>query len=636
MDHQTLQPMGIIKTRLHDISYRTGLILLAISLLIFCIAGNIPEWDNPAPFFLNYALAMFYFIMIWAGGWLKRGGNGIHHIFIWLLLCLVSAYSLNRLMNIFDESTTWFAIALIIFSLNYLAFAFFDTMPLPVKVVMFFILGTAICGFIYLTIYLVSIMAFSIMTFWALGIPLHTFVPVFFVIYSIVLFRRTFGKNRLFRITFWSSIGVVALITVAFSVYWRTIIVQMEKDGRHAEHAGLPEWVAVSQRMPVNEVVQKILKSGFVYTVNPNWDRSWFWNEPSTLWEEKLKHDPLVMTASVLSGVPAMNTIDRIHILESMYDSRHQAEERLWSGDDLFTSHVKTEAHIWPHLHMAYTEKTITVTDRQQKSWPAQQEALYTFHLPEGSVVTSLSLWINNKEEKGILTTKAKADTAYKTIVGAERRDPSVLHWQEGNTVTVRVFPIMRGQSRQFKIGVTSPLVAGNGSLEYSNIYFDGPSTGSCREDVAVTFQTPPASLYTPGMFDRENNKLYNSGRYNAAWSLSFKDEGITSNVFSFNGRLFSIVPYKPEMAVAHLQDVYLDVNSMWTRSEFDHVLTMLEGQRIWMYADNEMQQVTAQNKYTLFDQLEDYRFSLFPFFKITAPASAMVITKRYPCISHC
>ena len=37
------------------------------------------------------------------------------------------------------------------------------------------------------------------------------------------------------------------------------------------------------------------------------------------------------------------------------------------------------------------------------------EEALYTFYMPEGAVVTSLSLWINGNEEKAILTTKEKA-----------------------------------------------------------------------------------------------------------------------------------------------------------------------------------------------------------------------------------
>ena len=43
-----------------------------------------------------------------------------------------------------------------------------------------------------------------------------------------------------------------------------------------------------------------------------------------------------------------------------------------------------------------------------------QKEAIYSFQLPEGSVATSLSLWVNGIERKGVLTTKEKAKEAEK------------------------------------------------------------------------------------------------------------------------------------------------------------------------------------------------------------------------------
>lgn len=633
MNDQLLKPMEIIKTRLKDRYYQIGLICLVFSLIFFCISPDFPgnEIDGFFKVLVNYSLSVIYFLVIWISGRLRKGREGLPLIFLWLLLCLISAYALNREMNVFNESTGWFSIALVVFSLNYIAFAFFEAMPLLVRTAMFFILAIAICCFIYLAIYLLPLAAFSLVAFFALGLPLHSFVPLVFVLFSIKLFHRYYRTSPVLRPVFWSSIGFVVVVVASYALYWRVVINQMNNDGRRTEKndGGLPEWVAVAQRMPVNDIAQKILKSGFVYTVKKEWSNDFLWTVPSTGWNERTKHDPLVMIASALGGLPHLDKADRVRILESLYDSRHQAEERLWSGDDLYTSHVKTEAHIWPRLHIAYTQKTITVADRSvnKRGWWSDQEALYTFHLPEGSVITSLSLWINGKEEKGILTTKAKADTAYKTIVGAERRDPSVVHWQEGNTVTVRVFPVQQGSSRQFKIGITSPLVTDRGNLEYSNIYFDGPSSERCREDVSVTFETPPVDLHSPGMFDREKGLEY-SGRYNASWYLSFKDEGIMANVFSFDHKLFSVVPYKKEMAVADLQDIYLDLNSKWTKTEFVNVWALVKGQRLWMYADNKMQRVTEQNRDSLFRSLEDKRFTLFPFFRIASPATALVITK--------
>ena len=78
--------------------------------------------------------------------------------------------------------------------------------------------------------------------------------------------------------------------------------------------------------------------------------------------------------------------------------------------------------------------------------------------LPEGATVSSLSLWIGNHEAKGVFTSRHKADSAYREIVGYQHRDPSVVHWQEGNKVVVRVFPIDPNTPRRFKIGITAPL----------------------------------------------------------------------------------------------------------------------------------------------------------------------------------
>ncbi len=46
-----------------------------------------------------------------------------------------------------------------------------------------------------------------------------------------------------------------------------------------------------------------------------------------------------------------------------MHDSRHQAQERLWEGDDLLTEHINTEVKIWPQFGISYTEKMITVSN---------------------------------------------------------------------------------------------------------------------------------------------------------------------------------------------------------------------------------------------------------------------------------
>lgn len=191
----------------------------------------------------------------------------------------------------------------------------------------------------------------------------------------------------------------------------------------------LPTWVKLAQTIDKSWLTERILKSDLVYQV-PSERADWF---PLGNFEEIRRHDPIVMMGSLFAK-PNLAQRERIKILETLYDARHHTQERLWTGRNLRTKEVITNVRLYPSFRLAYTEKTLSIQNTTSNSWQ-WEEAIYTFFVPEGSVVTSLSLWINGKEEKGHLTTQAKADSAYKTIIGIEHRDPSVVHWQEGNTV---------------------------------------------------------------------------------------------------------------------------------------------------------------------------------------------------------
>lgn len=262
------------------------------------------------------------------------------------------------------------------------------------------------------------------------------------------------------------------------------------------------------------------------------------------------------------------------------------------------------------------------------RGWAGEQEAIYIFHLPEGAVVSSLSLWINNKEEKGILTTKAKADSAYKRIVGVESRDPSVVHWREGNTVSVRVFPVDAGHNRQFKIGITAPLTKDGNRLVYKNIYFDGPLATTATEDAGISFENPPAELIMPMQFDMDKGILERHGGYRANWEMAFKDEGIASNVFGANGRVFSIAPYKKELGATDVQNVYLDINKAWTDQELEDMLVIFKNVQKRVYYNGKIYIINDKNASSLFSKLHAQQFSLFPLFVVDDPAKSMIITK--------
>jgi XrtN system VIT domain protein len=320
---------------------------------------------------------------------------------------------------------------------------------------------------------------------------------------------------------------------------------------------------------------------------------------------------------------------DRIKILESQYNARHQALERLWSGEHLRTAQVVTNVKVWPAMHLSYTEKTLTVYNQgSRRSWQNQGEGIYTFHLQEGAVVTSLSLWINGKEEKGILTTKEKATTAYRTIVGYERRDPSVVHWQEGNTVSVRVFPVVAGESRTFKIGVTAPLRHEGPRLLYDNIWFNGPDAASAEEMVKLEVADNTKSFIQQASLKFKGGKwVTREGRYQPRWSMAFRDEGLRPHSFSFNGNQYSLQPYKRQRVPAVITDVYLDINQSWSEDDLANVWSRIGHKRVWVY-QKEMVAVDNENRKELFAALRKQSFSLFPFHLVQKPEQALVISK--------
>src|SRR5207302_1613921 len=96
-----------------------------------------------------------------------------------------------------------------------------------------------------------------------------------------------------------------------------------------------------------------------------------------------------------------------------------------------------------------------------------------------------------------------------------ESRDPSVIHWKEGNTVSVRVFPCTPKENRRFKIGITSPLGKEGDKLKYENIYFKGPSFKSASETIQVSFVEKVNDMDFPFSFEEEEDLKYiSSGSY--------------------------------------------------------------------------------------------------------------------------
>lgn len=619
--------MQAIKDKLLDYRHLGYLAILLVSFIVYNIGNTYSSGEDDKILFPLFIFHCVCSIIGFGGRFFmpKEERRGLNTIT--LLLFLISAYALNRMMVIFYDNAPWFSGLLIITGINLLLFHYAAVLPKKVRVAMGFILGISIIAILYLVCYLLPIYPISVPGLLVLGISIHSFIPALLLIHLWFLFYEHIRPVRAAMWSLCSGILASMIVIISFTILCNNEVKQLNRIYNRTGAEGvsaLPPWVEAAKRMDGNWIEERVLKSDFIYII-PNWGSFGLFNMPQLNFEEEYVHDPLYVIASLFTPKIIASADERVKILETLFDARHEAQERLWSGNDLYTDYVNTKVRIWPKLHLAYTEKVITVVNPGTGGWlGGTAEAIYTFHLPEGCVVTSLSLWINGKEEKGILTTKEKADTAYREIVGVEVRDPSLVRWQEGNTVSVRVFPVEYQGSRQFKIGFTAPLKASDDKLVYENIYFDGPDAARAAEDGTIEFATKPLSPEVPSAYNGEGTVYKKEGRYKADWNISIGNEPIQKNTFSFNGKGYFIKPYELKRSPVLTNAVYLDVNRSWSDKDINEVLALVGTTPVYVWADERM--VEADRK-TL-KALQKQRFSLFPVYKIKDAATALLITK--------
>jgi XrtN system VIT domain protein len=617
-----------------DTQFKVGVIWVLISFVIYLSGLGLDGERSLWIFFINYIFTAVYFGAVILTALFSRKDYRFFRIFPALVLSLISAYSLNRSMNIFDASPLWLSITLVLVSVACLGLAFFRNMPHYLRYLTMAVTGAGMVVFLYLSIYLAPVYPLSGAIFWVLGISLHSFVPLLFLIFLVAWLIRYNEETRKTVRALVAGAGLTLVAVTVFTIRWAGVVNTIDDTYRESfveDNTALPNWVRVSQRLPKNNITNKALKVGLTYLVPDfdSWDFSRFSN--SRRFTDRKIHDPFVVIACLIAGEPSLGDDEKIHILESIYDCRHQATERLWSDEGIKTTYVNSTVLIWPQYRTSYTEQVIMLRNTEY-SWRGG-EAVYTFHLPEGSVVTSLSLWVNGQEEKGILTTKAKADSAYRTIVGVESRDPSLVHWQEGSTVTVRVFPITEKEERTFKIGITSPLHKRGDQLMYEPVYFEGTDHTKAKEVLNVQFMQAPEKLNYPSFFTKEDLELVSGKktRYNNHWAITMKDPGLSGQPFCFDGNCYSLQELQPQEVPVEFREIYLDVNGSWTKSEFNAVLEAAGNRKVCVFDGQEMKTVQPENKNMLYNRLSKLQFSLFPVHLVEQPGRSLLVSKSTP-----
>ena len=391
----------------------------------------------------------------------------------------------------------------------------------------------------------------------------------------------------------------------------------------------MPYWIEIAQEMDFNFVTERYLKSGLVYQEFYD-GNNFFWDGGSLRFEAQNVHDPLVTIATFFNGKPRLPESIRLKVLDYAYDARHQSTERFWSGLNLQTSDIVTNVQFFPEYRLAYSELILRVRNEQYKRrsrWFDQEEAIYTFQIPEESVVSSLSLWIEGKEAKARLTTKSKAEEAYNTIVGREMRDPSVVYWMEGNKIRVRIFPCTPEEERQFKIGVTSPLRIENENLLYESITFKGPDFSKARASINILGDGMLPSIKASSLsFEEDKGLLSWEGRYKPHWTVSLTAIPLTGKPFTFNGKSYRIESLTSNVKPFQATSVFIDLNKQWSDDELEDVFNIVKGKNVYALASgSHIKKISTSSD---LQNLYKPNFSLFPFHKVKDPGNALVITK--------
>jgi len=616
--------------------YMIGLLAIAIEFIIYLAIRKIllPEVikvEQMPLIFLNHGITIVYFITIFIQSIVKNKWRFLRmdkRLFInFITLAYISAHSLNEEIVIFSRYPVWLNVLIISIFISLHLLEYIDRLPDFIRAVLFFIMGSGSITILYFTIYLAPFAPIGIIGLVFFGLTIYLFTPLILLI--IIIYQ--FFRNRMHKTDNWAFIsGLIlpVLFSIIFLIRWQSTANEIEMAYQKIDknRYELPDWLILGQQLPVNELSLKILSSNLCYD-NLEYFGRWSNLSVNTI-SENVTHDPLVIIAQLLFGKFPLDDEICLKTIEYQYDARHETYRKLWSGRDLETRKIISNIDIYPEYRLAYIEKIFTISNNSGSEW-SQQEALYTFKLPEGSVASSLSLWIDGKEQKSRLTTREKADSAYTAIVGYERRDPALLQWQEGNTITVTIFPCTRAEDRIFKIGITCPLELIDNQLILNDITFKGPNFSLTNETCNLQFISNhkmdadiPSGFKSAGV-----NKYISNGMYSENKTIKMKAPKLSNEGFSFQNFNYSLSEIKTTKVPFNPSKIYLDINRSWTYEEFEQIMKAYSGKQIYVF-DNQLVLLNDANKNELFNKLNSLNFSVFPIFKIVKSNESLLISK--------
>ncbi|MES2574399.1 MAG: XrtN system VIT domain-containing protein [Bacteroidota bacterium] len=623
-----------IKTEINDFANRVGVkasivvTLLSIIMLISSLIGSEFDFEKLEVLCFFNIIIEFLFGVIVSFSVLKNKEKYQHLIPFLFLNWFIGCFSTNVFINVFENLPIWVYVITFLFCFS--NFAIYNNFRHKyLDKILYFINGCSYLLILYYAMYLIPFAPISFVGILALGLGFYGLVPMIVLICHTVILIQNFTENRKNGLAFATGIGVVcigfAIFTVLLNIESQKISKNTITNSFENINPDLPNYITISQNLKPNFLNEILLKKDIVYIASDDFFQFRGFDDfgNTKQYNERKTHNPIINLAYLFTSRLDLSADDRINILKSNFDKRLETEEQLWDGRDLFTKNIKEDVKIYANDRLAYTEITMDIACTE-KTW-GDKEAIYSFQLPEGAVATSLSLWVNGIERKGVLTTKEKAKKAYNQIVGVESRDPSLMQWREGNKVVVRVFPISYDLPRTFKCGFTTPLKVENNIMKYVSLDIKGPNINNAKT-ISRIQMAGNEKFEASKDFELENGFYTSNSTGLDAWEAEVP---MTSKVFStafiWKNKAYKISEIQKQKIAFIPSEIILDLNNSWTKNDIEKIVNQ-SGKNYFVWKDNQKQAINSTNYETVFAQFETLTYSLLPLYNLKE--NTLVITK--------
>ncbi|MCC7029019.1 MAG: XrtN system VIT domain-containing protein, partial [Chitinophagaceae bacterium] len=202
------------------------------------------------------------------------------------------------------------------------------------------------------------------------------------------------------------------------------------------------------------------------------------------------------------------------------------------------------------------------------------------------------------------------------------------LHWQEGNRVSVTVFPCTSKEVRMLKIGYTTPLQVNNNKLVYKDIFVEGPVFDRCRNDVHIASRLNLHDVKSSSVnLESGADMLTAQFTGDRDWDLQLPYTPLAAQSFSFNHQSFRLAEEKNDPTAFTAENIVLDINAGWTKKEFTALISASKNKKVWYASDENTLSAIDGNAEQVWNTMSRKNFQLIPFHKVD-PGNTVLIVK--------